>query len=60
MDFKQKAIEAFINNVRTQLPHLSEHELKTMELCFQSGFNVGIAKDKGELEQELALSLLRI
>lgn len=60
MTFKEKTVETFITNVKIKIPHLTEHELTTMKLSFESGFNMGYAQDKGEIEQGLALMLLNL
>jgi hypothetical protein len=60
MDFKLKALETFTNNVKTKIPDVTEHDLEVMQLSFVSGFHVGLAQDKTELEQQIALTLLSI
>jgi hypothetical protein len=60
MDFKLKALETFTNNIKTKIPDVTEHDLEMMQLSFMSGFHVGIAQDKTEFEQQIALTLLSI
>lgn len=60
MKFKQKAIETFVNNIKTKLPDITDHEIEIMKLSFSSGLNIGIFTDRSELEQQIALQLLSI
>lgn len=60
MNFKQKAVETFKENLKRKIPDISDYELQIAELSFLAGFNVGIAEDKGEQAQEFALELLLI
>lgn len=59
MDFKQRAIETYLNSVKNHMPTVTKHELEIFETVFSTGFNIGIAEDKGEVIQEMALTLLR-
>lgn len=59
-NFKEIAIETFKNNVKSKMPDIKEADLEIMELAFKSGFNVGVAQDKGKIIQEMALTLLSI
>lgn len=58
MDFKQRAIKTYLNNVKSHMPTVTENELEIFETVFSTGFNIGIADDKGEIIQEMALMLL--
>lgn len=60
MNFKQKAVETFKENLKRKIPDISDYELQIAEFSFLAGFNVGIADDKGEQAQEFALELLSI
>lgn len=60
MNFKQKAVETFKENLKRKIPDISAYELEIAELSFLAGFNIGIAEDKGEQVQEFALELLSI
>ena len=60
MEFKEKAVKTFLNNMSAKIPNLSSTEFEIMKLAFSSGFNVGLAQDKSELEKEMALKLLAI
>jgi hypothetical protein len=59
-DFRKKAIDTFLTNVKTKLPSTTEHTLQVMELAFSAGFNVGKANDKNELTKNIALRMLAL
>lgn len=60
MDYKEKATVAYISNVKGRIPDISEYELAILETAFVAGFNIGSVKDRSELEQEIALTFLKL
>lgn len=60
MDFKLEAIKAYISNVKSKIPDISQYELAILESAFVAGFNLGRVQDKSEVEQEVALTLLKL
>lgn len=54
-DFKMKAVETFVNSLKQKQTDITELELECYKFAFLTGFNVGIADDKGKAIQDIAL-----
>lgn len=55
-NYQERALELYINNIKTKMPEIKEFELSIIESAFISGYNMGIFENEDDLMKTLALS----
>lgn len=56
--FKETSTDVYINNIRNNLPSLTDHDIQLIRFAFETGYNIGRCENTPKFIQESALMML--